>query len=174
VPGSSLRSIDIGGGERVPRLSDALSWASEHDLCLNIEVKSDLHQKRRLLEAVARCLSRETHASERLLLSSFHPGFVRALSQALPALGVCWLVHAKQRLLKFGFGYRWLGAIGVNPEHSLLAQHNVLRWKRSGALIGTWTVNQPDLALHYATLGVDAIISDAPGKILQALAARPC
>jgi glycerophosphoryl diester phosphodiesterase len=148
-----------------------LAWAKQHDLCLNIEVKSDLRDKRKLVAAVVRCLERETRSCDRLLLSSFHPGFVRAISAGLPSFGVCWLVHARQQLLRFAPGFRWLGAIGVNPEHRLLNSASVRRWKSSGALLGTWTVNEPALALRYANLGVDLIISDTPGKILRAFAA---
>jgi glycerophosphoryl diester phosphodiesterase len=44
-------------------------------------------------------------------------------------------------------------------------------WRRAGALVNTWTVNEGAEALRLSELGVDAIISDTPGAILAALAA---
>lgn len=169
---AALRALDVGGGERVPLLSEVLGWASDHDLCLNIEVKSDVRQKRVLLDELSRLLeSASAAARERLLLSSFHPLFVLALSRKLPHLPVNWLVHQKQMLLRFAPGHRLLGASGVNPEHTLLSASNVKRWHESGALVGTWTVNDPELAVAYDRFGVDAIISDTPGKVRDALSA---
>jgi glycerophosphoryl diester phosphodiesterase len=166
---AALRALDVGAGERVPLLSEVLEWAKAHDLCLNIEVKSDLGKPWTLLRALVSLLSKETAARERVLLSSFHPGFVLALSQRLPQFPVNWLVHQKQLLLRFAPGLRFLGAAGVNPEHTLLSQTKVEKWHAGHALVGTWTVNDPTLALAYDKFGVDAIISDNPGKIRAAL-----
>lgn len=167
---AALRALDVGGGERAPLLTEVLAWAEEHDLCLNIEVKSDVREKRALLDALVGLLAHERAGRERLLLSSFHPLFVLALARRLPHLPVNWLVHQKQMLLRFAPGYRALGASGVNPEHALLSAAKVERWHQSGALVGTWTVNDPELAVAYAKFGVDALISDTPGRLLNALA----
>jgi glycerophosphoryl diester phosphodiesterase len=172
LPAAAVCRLDVGGGERVPRLADVLDWAEQHDLCLNIEIKADVRRRRALLHAVARTLRTVDGARERLLLSSFHPGFVVWLARALPDLGVCWLVHARQRLLRSAPAFERLGAIGVNPEHTLLSVESVRRWKRAGHLVCTWTVNDPKLAVAYATFGVDAIISDYPGRIRAALESR--
>jgi len=166
---AELRRFSVGAGERVPLLEDVLAWAREHDACVNVEVKSDVRQKQRLLECVVRELSRGRHASARVVVSSFHPGFVRVLATRLPELPVCWLVHDRQIVLRSAPGWRWLGASGVHPQHTLLSSSKVQSLQRSGALVGTWTVNDPALALAYARFGVDLIISDVPGQILAAL-----
>lgn len=169
---AELSRVDVGGGERIPRLEDVLAWARERGCLVNVEVKADTRHRLRLLEAVVRCLAPLRLHVDQFLLSSFHPGFVRVLAARLAPLPVCWLVHEKQRLLRFAPGFRLLGADGVNPEHTLLSAARVRRWKRAGALVNTWTVNDPVLAAAYAAFGVDAIISDCPGRILSALAAR--
>jgi glycerophosphoryl diester phosphodiesterase len=129
-----------------------------------------VREKRALLDALVALLAQESAARERLLLSSFHPLFVLSLARRLPDLPVNWLVHQKQVLLRFAPGYRALGASGVNPEHTLLSANKVERWHRSGALVGTWTVNDLELAVAYSKFGVDALISDTPGRVLGALA----
>jgi glycerophosphoryl diester phosphodiesterase len=166
---AELRHIDVGQGERVPLLADVLSWAKQHDQCINVEVKSDVRARQKLLEGVVGALAAEPEASARILLSSFDPRIVRALARSLPGYGVCWLVHEKQRILRHTPAWRALGAVGVNPEHTLLSSYGVRRLKAEGALVNTWTVNEPALARAYALFGVDSIISDCPGKVLRAL-----
>lgn len=165
---SALSAVDIGAGERVPRLGEVLSWAKRHDLIVNVELKSDVSDRRGLLDALVGELGDEPEHCERVLLSSFDPRFVFALSRHLPDYAVCWLVHAKQRVLRHAPAYRWLGAVGVHPEHSLLSLSRVSRLKAEQALVNTWTVNDPELARAYANFGVDALISDCPGKLLAA------
>lgn len=170
LPTSVLRSFDLGAGERVPLLAEVLEWARDHALRVNVELKSDLRRKRALLEGVVAQLKADRAAAKWVLLSSFHPRFVRYLAARLPEVPVCWLVHDRQVLLRFAPGWRSLGAHGVNPQHTLLSAGNVARWKAAGALVNTWTVNEPQQALQYAELGVDCIISDTPAHVLSAFA----
>lgn len=169
---AELRGFDLGEGERVPLLAEVLAWARERDLCVNVELKSSWDSRRALVSAVLRGLAHEPGLEQRLLLSSFDPLAVRALATLLPKVAVCWLVEAKQRVYRTGLGRRLLGAAGVNPEHVLLNEITMQRWKRGGGLVNTWTVNDPARALAYAELGVDSIISDVPGKVVAALAQR--
>jgi len=169
VPLARLLTLDVGGGERVPLLRDVLHWVREQDACVNVELKSDLRDRAGLVRRVAELLAREPELSERVLLSSFHPGMVLALARALPGFDVNWLVHAKQRVFRGAPAWHCLGAAGVNPEHTLLSLGRVRAWRRQGALLGTWTVNDPQLAAAYAAFGVDAVISDCPGKVLAAV-----
>jgi glycerophosphoryl diester phosphodiesterase len=142
-------------------------------LLVNIEVKADLRRRGPLIRALAALLAPRADERERLLLSSFHPQFVWSLARLLPEFGVAWLVHEGQPLLRRAPGFRALGAVGVNPQHTLLSSASVREARRTGALIATWTVNDPELARAYAKFGVDAIISDCPGAILEALARAP-
>ncbi|HLV67739.1 MAG TPA: glycerophosphodiester phosphodiesterase family protein [Polyangiaceae bacterium] len=164
-----LRRLDVGQGERVPLLADVLAWADQHDQLLNVEVKADRLSWPLLVGTVVDTLLDAKQCAERVLLSSFHPVVVTWLARRLPEFPVCWLVHGGQRVLRSAPGFRVLGAVGVNPEHTLLEPPRVERWKRRGALLATWTVNEPERALRAAELGVDAIISDRPGAIRAAL-----
>lgn len=166
---SELVRWDVGSGERIPLLDAVLDWARTTDSLLNVELKSDLRARRALVDAVAGHVAAEPRAAERIVLSSFDPRFVRALAARLPHVPTCWLVHDEQRLLRFAPGWRLLRAAGVHPQHTLLSFSLVRRLRASGALVGTWTVNDPLLAVGYARFGVDTIITDAPGRILALL-----
>jgi glycerophosphoryl diester phosphodiesterase len=168
LPADEVRRADVGAGERVPLLRDVLSWAEASDQCVNVEVKSDVRNRRALVQGVVRELE-ALKRNELILLSSFDPRLVSVLARRLPEFGVCWLFHEKQSILRRLPAWRAMGAIGVNPEHTLLSGFGVRRLKEQGALVNTWTVNDPVLARAYAVFGVDSIISDCPGKILAAL-----
>jgi glycerophosphoryl diester phosphodiesterase len=169
---AELRAHDVGLGERVPLLDEVLAWARDHDLCVNIELKSDRESRRNLVRAVVERLRAGPDLRERVLLSSFDPLAVSALARALPEHPVGWLVHDEQRFFKWGFGRRLLGAVALNPQHTLLTPGRIRRWKLGGGLVNTWTVNEPSSALVYAELGIDTVISDVPGRIVAAFAER--
>jgi glycerophosphoryl diester phosphodiesterase len=167
ISASELAQVDLGSGERVPLLADVLAWAKARDLRVNVELKSDLRKRRLLLARVAEVVQQTPLPA--LLFSSFHPLFVWWLARHLPNLPRAWLVHDKQRLLKYAPGSHLLGANGIHPEHELARAERVARLKRTGCLVNVWTVNDPERARQLARNGVDAIISDVPGEILRAL-----
>jgi glycerophosphoryl diester phosphodiesterase len=108
-------------------------------------------------------------AEELLVFSSFHPAFVSALAVLLPSYARAWLVHENQRWLGRAPAFRALAADGVHPQHTLVTESEVARWKARPALVNTWTVNAPEEARRVADAGVDAVISDDPGAVLRAI-----
>jgi glycerophosphoryl diester phosphodiesterase len=156
------------GGERVPLLADVLAWARRHDQRVNVELKSDVSAPHLLLRNVSRVVRASGAGSELVLFSSFHPAFVAALGLLLPEIPRAWLVDKEHPLLARAPGFRFIGD-GVNPHHELVTSAAVVRWQRAGAVLATWTVNDPAEARRVAELGVDSIISDKPGEILAAV-----
>ncbi len=169
---AELSRVDVGSGERVPLLGDVLAWSREHGARVNVELKRDVRRPFGLVEGVVRAIRRAGNTEDLVLFSSFHPALVAALALRLPGHARAWLVHAGQRFLKRAPGYFALGADGVHPQHTLITERSVARWKRRGAIVNTWTVNDAAEARRVALLGVDAIIGDAPGAVLEALS-RP-
>jgi len=167
IPSRELARLDVGNGERVPMLAEVLSWAHEHGQRVNVELKSDVRNHRHLLQQVQRVMTGQALPS--VIFSSFHPYFVWWLARRLPELPRAWLVHKKQHILKYAPGLRRLGANALHPEHVLANSARVARLKSGNFLVNTWTVNDPGRARQLANIGVDAIISDVPGKILAEL-----
>jgi glycerophosphoryl diester phosphodiesterase len=167
IPSSELARLDVGSGERVPLLAEVLAWAHQSGQRVNIELKSDVRRRLLLLDRVAHVMGRVQLPE--LIFSSFHPYFVWWLGNRLPTLPRAWLVHDKQRLLKYAPGVAQLGANALNPQHTLVTPERMARLKAGGLLVNVWTVNEPSRARELASLGVDSIISDNPGAILSAL-----
>lgn len=168
ISSAELARLNVGSGERVPLLRDVLAWAHERGQRLNVELKHDVRNRGQLLREVRRVVT--SVALPRLIFSSFHPYFVWWLARYVPLLPRAWLVHDRQHLFKYARGSRLIGANAVHPQHTLVTAARVARAKRTGLLCNVWTVNDPARARALANLGVDAIISDAPGEILGALA----
>jgi glycerophosphoryl diester phosphodiesterase len=165
-----LGRVDLGGGERVPLLVDVLRLCRERHARVNVELKRYVRHPVALLRGVERAVRESGAPPELVIFSSFRPGFVAALARRLPTFPRAWLVHEKQRILRSAPLYRLLGSDGVHPQHSLVTARSLARWKSGTAVVNTWTVNDGAEARRLADLGVDAIISDRPGAMLEALA----
>jgi glycerophosphoryl diester phosphodiesterase len=152
----------------VPLLADVLAWARTHGQRVNVELKSDVSRPHVLLRNVSRVARASGVGPELVLFSSFNPAFVAALRLLAREFPRAWLIDRGRSFVQRAPGFRLL-ADGVNPHHELVTATRIARWRRRGALLATWTVNDPDEARRVAALGVDSIISDEPGKILSAL-----
>ena len=167
VTPQELDRIDVGAGERLPRLTEVLSWLRGRQLRVNIELKSDLQHKWQLVLRSAALVQGYPRAREQVLFSSFHPAMVAALVRLVPEVPSAWLVHRGQRVLKEAPGRRVLGAPVLHPQHTLVTPRRFERWRRSGAIVNVWTVNDLARGAELAQLGVDALISDTPGAMRE-------
>jgi glycerophosphoryl diester phosphodiesterase len=159
----------VGAGERIPTLAAVLDWARGRGARVNIELKGDVSSRIRLVRAVMRIVGASRLGGETLLYSSFHPQIVFALARGMAEIPAAWLVHDRQRILKYTPGRRLLGAAAVHPQITLATPNKVARWQRAGVLVNVWTVNDIVAARRLDALGIDAIISDVPGAVLQGL-----
>lgn len=166
---AELSQVDLGGGARVSGLREVLDWAIRRNARLNVELKSDVGCRRRLLDATLAELDRVPDAPERVLLSSFYAPFIRAITEKRPALPLAWLLPPAPDKTHWTPGFRQLGADGMNPHYSLCTPERLDRWQRLQALILVWTVNDPEEACRLSALGVDGLIGDDPQALNVAL-----
>ena len=173
---AETQGVDIGSGEGVPLLRDVLDWAQQHDLIVNVEVKSDVGRRRDLVSGVIALLKAHPHAARGVILSSFDPRFIWRLSRALPQVPTAFLFHTKSPVARAAAlvgaaTFRRLGARAVHPEHVLVTPPRMAAWRSRQSLVGVWTVNDENRARELAKLGVDYLVSDRPGAILAAISA---
>jgi glycerophosphoryl diester phosphodiesterase len=166
---AQVKSLALRSGTLVPTLSEVLTWHHARGKLTNVEIKGDVPHARWLGRKTAECI--RDHGTTGLLLSSFHPGLVWQMARLLPDVPIALLVEAGrlgavQRALG---GWKRLGASGVHPERRLLDAIYLRPFIEAGALVNTWTVNDPAEALCLSALGVDGIVTDRPLEILAAL-----
>jgi glycerophosphoryl diester phosphodiesterase len=153
--------------EGVPTLAEVLAWARHRDVAVNVEMKHDVPNRAVLVERVRRAL-RSTRVD--VLLSSFDPLLLVAAAVALPAMPRALLTSRHQRP-------RVPSAIASPPyvqalhlERTQTRPAAIARYVRRGLRVGVWTVNDPREATDLAALGVETLITDSPGVLLEAVA----
>jgi glycerophosphoryl diester phosphodiesterase len=153
-------------GLGVPTLAEALAWARENDVAVNVELKHDVPSRLLLIERVRRIV-RPSRAD--VLLSSFDPLLLAAAAVALPSIRRALLTSRHQRP-------RVPAAIATLPyvhalhlERTQTQPATIAAHRRRGLRVGVWTVNDPREALDLLALGVETLITDAPGALLGAL-----
>lgn len=125
---------------------------------LNIEVKV------RGIEPIIVRAVRRTRPS-RYFISSFLPGVLRRLHQLDDSLVLGALAQSRWQLRR----WRILPVEYVVPHHRLLTRGLVERIHAVGKKVVAWTVNDRRRMLHFASLGVDAIISDDTKLLVETL-----
>lgn len=167
-----LSEVDLGDGERVPRLEDVLRWAREHGMRVNVELKRDVTHLGRFVLGVARLVGMQPRAADWLIFSSFDPRLVMALAHLVPWVPSGWLVEPPLGVPGRSLLQRVVGATAVHPKASLVTAASIAPWRASKLAVNVWTVNDGVEARRLAALGVDTLISDEPGHILRELGAR--
>ncbi len=166
---SRLSKIRLVGGRRIPRLEEVLRWARHHDMFLNIELKTASARRDRVAGAVAELLMRERVEPASVVVSSFHPLLLHRFHRRAPEIPTGWLFSAHHRFLAWPAWCKRLGCSAVHPQASALLRSPSLVERFAGLPINTWTVNDPAEARQLAALGVSALISDCPARIIRAL-----
>lgn len=178
---AEIAALDAGSwfdprfsAEGVPLLEDVIALAAGR-CWLNVELKSHrFHREhpdayaRRVVDVV------RTHAAlDRVCFSSFDGELVKCIRTVEPraTTGVLYNWHRDF--------WRSPSAIAARCDASVficswteLTRQRLADAKAAGLGVAVYTVNDSEEALRQADRGVDLLISDAPDRILKALAAR--
>ena len=168
LPLHELARVELPGGARVPSLAEALAFAREHRLPVNIELKRDVPSRTAVVRATARFVETWDPAHP-LLVSSFDPAMLAAFGALSPRVPRALLVHrTRWHVLHAALGTP-IGAAAVHLTRTLTSPELVRSLRARGLAVNVWTVDDPTEARDLAALGVDALITDAPGDVRAAL-----
>jgi glycerophosphoryl diester phosphodiesterase len=156
-------------GDAAPSLDDALAWAREAGLAVNLELKRDVPNRAALAYGAARAMGR--HRGVEVLVSSFDPALLAMIAALVPGAPRAWLTHHGQR--PWEPIWRRLATRGpihaVHLERTMASPALVAHLRAAGKRVGVWTVNDAREARDLVAIGVDWIITDAPGAVRAAL-----
>jgi len=162
---AELQAIDLGGGERVPTLTESLKVCEDEMLGAYVEIKDGS-----VIPAMIQVL-RDNKWLVRCLIGSFRPDWIaeaRALAPEIRTSILFSSTHVDPVQLA-----QSVGATYVHPcwerfdrPSKLLAPEWIARVRDAGLGIIIWHEERPDEIAALRQLGVDGICSDAPELLL--------
>ena len=163
-----LRAFNFGkakpiyGFVPIPTLREVYELFKDTDYMINVELKTSVIAYD--LEEKVHALTVEMGMEERVIYSSFNHASILKIQK-----------YAGCERTAFLFSDGWLGIpeyaqkYGVNAVHPPLYHQNLPRFveecHEKGMKVHLWTVNEEEHALALADMGVDAIITNHPGKM---------
>ena len=168
MPLDDLARVALPGGARISTLAEVLAFARARRLPVNVEMKRDAPSRTAIVRALGRLLARWDPAHP-VLVSSFDPAMLAGLRLLLPRVPLAVLVHRTRWHLAHAAVAFPVGAAAVHLERTLTRPELIAALRARGFVINVWTVNDPGEARDLAALGVDGLITDAPGAVREAL-----
>lgn len=161
---AQLQALDAGQGQAIPTLDEVFE-AFGPTFLYNVELKTAALRDNGLAAAVADRI--QAHGvSRQTVVSSFNPLAVRYARRHLTHS--TWVAHLSY---KSGFALKyWLAeAQAVHPYYRLVDTEYMAWARQKGWRVHVWTVDDPAEAQRLAGLGVQAIITNRPKLIREAL-----
>lgn len=173
---AQLEELDAGSwkdpafaGEGIPTLEQTLDAVLPSGV-LNLELKCDGSEEdaRRLaLSAVAAVADRD--AFDRVIFSSFDRPALEALRDVSSdaRIGVLWIFAPFDEAFELA---ERLGALALHPRAEAVDVNVCDEAHERGLVVNSWTVNETQAIFDQVRMGVDGVISDYPGRLLEARA----
>ncbi|HCU23997.1 MAG TPA: glycerophosphodiester phosphodiesterase [Deltaproteobacteria bacterium] len=170
-----LRRLDFGAlkapkyrNEKIPTLKEVLDLARGLEI-INIEIKGVNIRSRGIELDVAEAIL-QFKLLRRVIVSSFNPTILLRLQSLNPAIRIGLLLYEKSPLpLRQGWTARFLNPYSIHPSCALLQKKLVERAHRRKQRVIAWTINDFSQFETCIRHGVDAMITDDPAWMLEAL-----
>src|SRR5689334_3590147 len=170
-----LGKIDVGSwfksgsfaGETVPSLAELFALFQTNDRSLYLEMKCDSPAEYRpLAEACCRMID-DYSFKERVVVECFHLPALEVLKEIDPEIKTAALfdrVFVDQSIVTRAIE---IGAMAVALHHRLGRKALVEKSKRAGLHVAVWTVDDPIWIDRARAIGIDALITNDPARMLQ-------
>jgi len=168
---AELRAFDFGSwfgaqfaGEMIPTLEEVLSIYKNTSHHVNIELKSDIFPYEGMGEKVLQTIVK-MDMSERVVISSFDHEAIQNIKQNAPHIEVALLT---MEVMVDAYDYaRFIPADALHI-HLPTAQRKMTKDALlKGAIIRVFTVNEIEYAKALQQIGVHAIFTDFPEKMMR-------
>lgn len=151
-------------GERIPLLSDVLALVAQKGMALNLEIKPTLGWEEPTVRAVVETLKVVWPKDARLLVSSMNTLALDGFNDLMPDVPLALITCAVPE--------RWAQRLERHHCHALHCHHAFVTREvvesvhAGGYRLHTYTVNTVDEAKGLYDMGVDALFSDVPERLL--------
>lgn len=179
---AELRPLDVGSwkgeqwaDERPPTLDEVFAVVPEGKQIF-VEIKCGVE----IMDALVEAVERSGLDHEQIVVISFNADVIAATRRRLPELKAHWLVSYRQdeetgewspSIDDVFSTLERIDATGLstNANREVIDTAVVAELRARDLEFHVWTVNDPDIARHFAELGVDSITTDRPAFIREAL-----
>ena len=162
-----VRSLDAGGGERVPMLPEVLDGFGD-SIDFNLELKRGRHAEYDELERETLDEVEQRGLLPRTLFSSFYDPVLKRLRELSPEARIGFLVSRRfpTRALERA---RAVGAEALHPQAPLVTRELVRDAHAEGLAVYVFTVDAPEEMRRMLDLGVDGLFTNHPDRMLALL-----
>jgi glycerophosphoryl diester phosphodiesterase len=172
-PWAAIRRLDAGSwygkrfrGQRPLVLEELLTWARRTRLKVVVEIKNDKIRYPGIERAVVQAL-RKSGMSARAIVISFNHGTIKEIKRLDPSLSAGILFA--RRLPDPAAKLKWSRADALFPRAALATSALMQKARRAGATVGVWTADVPAEMKRLIRLGVDAIATNHPDRLVRLL-----
>ncbi|MBN1581250.1 MAG: glycerophosphodiester phosphodiesterase [Anaerolineae bacterium] len=159
---AELQAIDLGAGERVPTLSEALQVCEQENMGAYIEIKDGA-----TIPAVVKAIEKYEHC----IVGSFRPDWladIKSLASQTPTSILFSSSHLDAVMLAQSIGADYVHPCWERFDHpsSLLTTEWLENVRKAALGIICWHEERPEEIASLRQAGVDGICSDAPELLL--------
>jgi glycerophosphoryl diester phosphodiesterase len=167
---AEVRTLDAGGGERVPTLDELLEGFGAR-IAFNLELKRGTRAEYGGLEADALAAVQARQLLGRTLFSSFYDPVLARLRALEPAARIGLLI-SRRYPRDIVARARALGAEAIHPEAPLVDRALVAGAHSAGLRVFVFTVDDQQEMSRLLGLGVDGLFTNFPDRMRDLLAPR--
>jgi glycerophosphoryl diester phosphodiesterase len=141
---------------RIPTLDAVLEWARDQDVFVDVELKEP---------GIENAVADRIRASDHLVVTSFYPDILFAFRERAPHITIGWITKAPgDAVLEVA---RSLDVTLVVLHRSNARAALTAPLLASGTHVWAWGANTPAAAQRLVSLGVSALITDEPGRMVR-------
>ncbi len=168
-----IAALDAGGwfapefkGEQIPLLSDALELVASKGVALNLEIKPTLGWEEPTARAVAATLKSKWPADACILVSSMSTPALDVFGDLMPDIPLGLIVYAVPGQWRELLDRH--NCLSLHCYSAFVTKELVDGVHASGHRLHVYTVNDPVEAGALFDMGVDAVFTDHPDRLLAA------
>lgn len=175
LSGNELSKVDVGSwfkagsfaGETVPSLAQLFELFQTNNRSLYLEMKCDSPTEHRpLAEACCRMI-REYSLKERVVVECFQLPALEVVKEIDPDIKTAALFDRMFLNQSVITRATEIGAMAVALHHRLARKNLVEKAKQAGLHVAVWTVDDPIWLDRARSIGIDALITNDPGRMLK-------
>lgn len=161
-----IKEVDVGKGERVPTLDEVLNVICQRDFLLNVEVKYGYSKYPGIEETLIDKL-RLFNMTSKTIISSFNFDSLRKIKKIAPEFSIGLLYD--KNIEDIYIVAQNMHARSIHPHYREVNEELAAECKKAKIEIYPWTVNEKEEMNRLIDIGVDGIITNFPGLLIDVL-----